>query len=218
MKALVVCGFAFYREALCSVLCQIEEQLTVMEARDPDHALSLLEQSDSGPDVTLVNYDVVVNGLEVIQSLKSRNPEVPIIVLSRFGTDAEIRMAVAFGASGCIAAADGWKSVCSTIKRVRAGEMVLAQAPSEQHNTSDNKPTSAAGDIKLTPRQFEVLELIRRGKSNKEIARNLDVAEGTVKMHCVAIFRELSVTNRTQAAVVGDHLAATRGELVFSPA
>lgn len=56
--------------------------------------------------------------------------------------------------------------------------------------------------LDLTPRQIEVLELVNQGRSNKEIARELEVTEGTVKVHCKAIFRALGVDNRTQAAVM----------------
>ncbi len=59
---------------------------------------------------------------------------------------------------------------------------------------------------RLTPRQRDVLTLIMRGKSNKQIARILDLTEGTVKIHCMAIFRQLGVTNRTQAALIGEQL------------
>lgn len=61
----------------------------------------------------------------------------------------------------------------------------------------------------LTPRQTEVLTYLIKGKSNKEIARILDLSESTIKIHCMAIFRELGVTNRTQAAIVGDEFFST---------
>ena len=61
---------------------------------------------------------------------------------------------------------------------------------------------------RLTPRQDEVLSLLRRGLSNKEIARTLNVAESTVKFHCIAIFRQLGVSNRTQAAIRAEEMAA----------
>ncbi|TQV69955.1 response regulator transcription factor [Exilibacterium tricleocarpae] len=57
----------------------------------------------------------------------------------------------------------------------------------------------------LTPRQKEVLGCISDGKSNKQIARDLNLSEGTVKIHCMAIFRELGVSNRTQAALLAEH-------------
>jgi|GEM_PF-1297440 len=59
---------------------------------------------------------------------------------------------------------------------------------------------------RLTPRQRDVLTLIMKGQSNKQIARLLDLTEGTVKIHCMAIFRQLGVTNRTQAAMIGEQL------------
>lgn len=79
---------------------------------------------------------------------------------------------------------------------------------SKQPN-DDSKKSNLPGthhdleSVKLTPRQIDVLERVYQGKSNKVIARELDLCEGTVKIHCMAIFRELGVINRTQAAIVG---------------
>lgn len=218
MKALVICRFTFFREALCSALCQVDDSPVIIEAVDVAHAGRLLQAAEATPDLVLASYDVLLDGVEAIAPIKAQLPEVPVVVFGQFSTDADVRQAVAAGASGCISPSDGWKKVCDTVKRVLAGEIVLTR-PCEQQAMAQSAAAPQAdefADIKLTPRQVEVLELIRRGKSNKEIARNLQVAEGTVKMHCVAIFRELSVTNRTQAAVVGDHLAATRAAPMFS--
>ncbi|TQV69954.1 response regulator transcription factor [Exilibacterium tricleocarpae] len=66
--------------------------------------------------------------------------------------------------------------------------------------------TEVRGTFKLTSRQRDVLALLVRGKSNKEIARALALSEGTVKIHCMAIFREMGVTNRTQAAIRGEEV------------
>lgn len=77
---------------------------------------------------------------------------------------------------------------------------------SRKPNVADK--SDAGPDIaRLTPRQEEVLSLLRLGLSNKEIARKLDVAECTIKFHCIAIFRHLGVSNRTQAAMRAEELA-----------
>jgi len=65
------------------------------------------------------------------------------------------------------------------------------------------EPPEAQG-FRLTPRQKDVLYLVREGKSNKEIARRLDLSEGTVKIHCMSVFRTLGVSNRTQAAILAE--------------
>jgi DNA-binding NarL/FixJ family response regulator len=93
---------------------------------------------------------------------------------------------------------------------------LLAQATREgpdgamsQFSGADRR---AAPDIleKLTPRQRDVLELLVKGKSNKEIARELDLGEGTVKIHLAALFRNLGVRNRATAAVAGAQLLASK--------
>lgn len=91
-----------------------------------------------------------------------------------------------------------------------------------RHDATDNdcaQPTRTAvpdDAMLLTPRQDEVLSLLRLGMSNKEIARKLEVAESTVKFHCIAIFRQLGVSNRTQAAIRAEELAAQESEQRFS--
>ncbi len=71
---------------------------------------------------------------------------------------------------------------------------------------NENDITGKEGLCHLTPRQQEVLHCLMLGKSNKIIARELDLSEGTVKIHCMAIFRELGVSNRTQAAMLAEQL------------
>lgn len=81
-------------------------------------------------------------------------------------------------------------------------EPTPVREPIREDAAKENKPRPATSvDHHLTPRQLDVLKLINEGQSNKQIARSLDMAEGTVKIHCAAIFRELEVTNRTQAAL-----------------
>ena len=78
--------------------------------------------------------------------------------------------------------------------------------PGPAWSVPPQKSPEAQG-YRLTPRQHDVLYLVREGKSNKEIARRLDLSEGTVKIHCMAIFRELGVANRTQAAILAEKFA-----------
>ena len=90
----------------------------------------------------------------------------------------------------------------SAIERVAAGEIVL--------DPQVSPPASLKGerDSGLSARELEVLQLIVEGKSNKEIAKGLNVAEGTVKMHLAALYRVLGATNRAHAAALGRQLIA----------
>lgn len=82
---------------------------------------------------------------------------------------------------------------------------VFGERSAKQTSVVSDDLANDVTDCRLTPRQLDVLSLIKLGKSNKEIARILELAEGTVKIHCMAIFRELGVTNRTQAAMRAEH-------------
>lgn len=217
MKALVICGFTFYREALCSLLCQIDEQPVITEAVDIQQALALVSKQNESIDLIVINFDCLRDDFSSLSLLTKCLPRIPLVAFGRFTEEDSIRQAIMSGVSGCISPRDGWKQVVDIITRVIKGEIVLAKMNESSSVTQEASDESQGSDededtekVHLTPRQLEVLEQIRKGASNKTIARNLNVAEGTVKMHCVAIFRELGVSNRTQAAVVGDHLAATR--------
>lgn len=217
MKALVICGFTFYREALCSLLCQIDNQPVITETVDIEQALAHASQQSDAFDLILINFDCLRDDFAMLEVLTKSLPRIPLVVFGEFTEEGAIRRAIMSGVSGCLSPSDGWKQVVDIINRVLNGEIVVAKVNEHPVTTlgvsDDSVPTEPPDETKkvhLTPRQLDVLELIRKGASNKEIARNLKVAEGTVKMHCVAIFRELGVSNRTQAAVVGDHLAATR--------
>ncbi len=92
----------------------------------------------------------------------------------------------------------------------------LMQKPASSHSFMEqNKDTRFKNDVKLTRRQLDVLKLIVCGKSNKQIARDLNLSEGTVKTHCMAIFKGIGVTNRTQAALRAEALMHG-GNLAFN--
>jgi DNA-binding NarL/FixJ family response regulator len=94
----------------------------------------------------------------------------------------------------------------------------LTPEPEEAVDTRMPRFASDRGEPSLTPRQLQVLELLVEGRSNKEIARRLDLGEGTVKIHMAALFRNLGVANRAAAAVVGARLLSERRRLAGSGA
>lgn len=80
----------------------------------------------------------------------------------------------------------------------------MSSPPCQSENLSERQPDNS----RLTPRQIDVLRGLHMGHSNKQIARDLGLSEGTVKVHCKAIFRSLGVRNRTQAALLADRIPA----------
>lgn len=225
MKCMVVCSHALVREGLSRLFAQLDDHMEVLEAADVPQARALLAAQD---DIELIFHYLSRDeaGWQALaELLEAVDGAVPVVVTADFESDKEIRRAIALGAQGCVSTGYTWVTVVTVIKRVLAGESVspsldfrvqreevevqapppAAQAAAEQAQPSARNGTGAL-HLNLTPRQVEVLELIRRGQSNKEIARTLNMAEGTVKIHCVAIFRELGVKNRTQAAIIAEQV------------
>lgn len=228
MKFMVVCGYALLRESFRNLLSQtkVRQELTVLEAPNTQSALHYTAQSEAPLDLIIFYLDINDVGWRQLTELAEKS-NVPIMVVADFREEKEIRKAIGLGANGCVSTEFNWKTVTSVMFRILAGDIVspslkytvretepdpLAAVQVADPDASRSSPTVNNGvqvdgvDVRLTPRQLDVLNLIREGKSNKEIARALTLAEGTVKIHCVAIFRELGVTNRTQAAIVAETL------------
>jgi DNA-binding NarL/FixJ family response regulator len=188
-----------FRDGVRSILEQLESNVTVIEARDFADAISM---AGSRPDLTVVLLDLNMPGMaweQGLPAMRSQLPaEVPIIVLSASDNGQNVMHAIKLGAAGFIPKTSSSKIMISALKLVLSGGVYL---PTNIIHAQAEPATREHNKDLLTPRQQEVLSLLREGKSNKEIARVLDLAEGTVKLHVTAILKALNVTNRTRAAI-----------------
>jgi two-component system, NarL family, response regulator LiaR len=168
---------------------------------------------DRGPDVVLMDLVMPgIGGLEAIRLLRERRPQARVLVLTSFQEDEKIFPAVRAGAAGYLLKDVEPLELVRAIRTAHAGEAVLHPAVAarlmEEFASEDVRSAAESG---LTGREREVLELIARGLANKLIARELGIAEKTVKSHVSAILAKLGVTDRTQAA-----LYAVRNRLIRS--
>ena len=210
MKILVVDDHPLIREAMTTVLQQLDPGIEVLEAGNCDDALATAARE---PDLALVLLDIRMpgtSGLDGLEVLRERHPQVPVVVLSASEDRNEVMRALDLGAMGFIPKTQSSRVMIGALKLVLAGGVylpaeVMSQPPvvsavAETESQYQTKPTTL--DLGLTPRQSEVLGLLIQGKPNKVICRELNLAEGTVKIHVAAILKALGVTNRTQAVVV----------------
>ncbi len=212
MKFLVICQHALFSVSLCSLVKQYQEGLEVIESASVDNALSLVDDKNRAE---LIVFYMQLNdqSWNDLQQLYDKIPDIPILAIADFENTQQIRKAIYIGASGCVSSNFTWRTVTFVIKRILEGEIVspsldykVEKLPELIASTITEAEASKANSkelpsIKLTPRQVDVLKLIQGGQSNKEIARTLDMAIPTVKIHCAAIYKELGVKNRTQAAI-----------------
>lgn len=201
IRILIVDDHAVVREGLRAFLDLQEGFEVVGEASDGDEAIAASERLR--PDVVLM--DLVMprrDGVAAMRVLRERLPGARVIVLTSFLDEDKLLPALRAGAAGYLLKNAQPQELERAVRAAHAGEAVLdpvvaarlVEALAAGH---DDEPID-----RLTPREREVLELIGRGFPNKRIARELELAEKTVKTHVGHVLGKLGVTDRTQAAVI----------------
>lgn len=146
------------------------------------------------PDITLMDLRMPdLNGTAATVAIRSSFPGARVLVLTTFDSDEDIFRALEAGASGFLLKDTNGEALLKTIRDVHAGTYRLPPAITARLAQRQAAP-------ELSPRELEVLQLIVKGRSNKEIGADLGLAENTVKNHIKMIFEKLKVADRTQAA------------------
>lgn len=154
------------------------------------------------PDVILMDLVMdVMDGIESTQKILAEWPEAKIIILTSFIDDEKVFPAMEAGASGYILKTSSASEIADAIRRINRGEPVFEDKVSEKMLTRQVKEQEWHPHDDLTNREFEVLQLIAKGKSNQEIADELFITLKTVKTHVSNILSKLEVSDRTQAAI-----------------
>ena len=208
MKVLLVDDHPLLRQAVRALLTELDAKPEVVEAGNCADALTLAER-ETNLDLVLLDIHMPgLSGLDCLHSFRERLPGVPVVVLSASEDPAEITRAIDSGAMGFIPKSQSSQVMIGALRLVLAGGVYLppealrgTAAAATHAATHAAAPGTSYRDIGLTERQAEVLALLVQGKPNKLICRELDLAEGTVKIHITAILKALKVTNRTQAVV-----------------
>jgi DNA-binding NarL/FixJ family response regulator len=157
------------------------------------HALALR------PDVVLMDLQLPgLDGPAAITALRQQAPEVRVLVLTTYGTDADITRAVDAGATGYLLKDAPREQLFGAIRAAAKGESVLSPSIATRVLGRMRAPAEEA----LSPRELEILQAVARGLSNKQIGRQLYVSEATVKTHLLRIFSKLGVDDRTAAVTI----------------
>ena len=150
------------------------------------------------PEIVLMDMQMPhKNGLEASKEILQHDPKARIVILSVDLTEADLMSAVDMSVKGYLLKTSSGDALNQALKLVLAGESVF---PSDALIKGMSNRQEAQ-EVGLTPREEEILRYIAKGLSNKCIARELDVTEGTVKVHIKAILKKLDMGNRTQAAI-----------------
>jgi len=180
------------RTGLAAVISTQPDMVVVAEAVNGRQAVELFRQHR--PDITLMDLRMPeMNGVEALTAIRGEFPEARLIVLTTYDGDEDIYRALQAGARGYLLKDMLREGLLEAVRAVHEGHRRI---PAEVANRLAERLTRS----ELTSREMEVLELIVKGKTNKEIGAELGVAEGTVKIHINNILSKLGVNDRTQAA------------------
>ena len=223
----------FFRMALRTILTKTVGVTQVIETASLDEAVERLSEADN---VSLALFDLAMPGMESAASLRAVRecfPTIRVAVVSASKRRSDILLALEAGAHGYIPKGLGVAELAGAIQALRSGAIYVPASLADLSGT-ESEPTpllskattvrgtsagegepasllptrraSTASAPHLTPRQAQVLALLMEGLSNKAIARELGLGEGTVKVHMAALFRALGVTSRAGAAAAATRL------------
>jgi NarL family two-component system response regulator LiaR len=201
IRVLVADDHAIVRKGICALLATEPGIDIVGEAQDGQEAIR--ETQRLRPDVILMDLVMPgMDGLEAIRHIAVHQPEVRILVLTSFAGDDKVFPAIRAGALGYLLKDSDPEELVQAIHQVYHGQSwlhptIARKLLQELSHPSDQRP----GLDLLTEREIEVLQLVARGQSNREISSGLTISEATVRTHVSNILTKLNLSSRTQAAL-----------------
>jgi two-component system, NarL family, response regulator LiaR len=208
IRVLIADDHAVVRQGLRTFL-EVQDGIDVVgEAGDGQEALAMIEAL--APDVVVMDLLMPrLSGIEATQRIREIRPSTKVIVLTSFLDDEKVFAAVRAGAAGYLLKDVRPQELGEAIRTVSRGEALLHPAVAAKLMQEFAQEDRRSPAQTLTERELQVLRLIAQGRANKEIARELGVAEKTAKTHVSNILQKLNLADRTQAA-----LYAVREKLV----
>jgi two-component system NarL family response regulator len=204
VRVLVVDDHALFRYGLLQVLQTAPDIEVVGEARD---ALSAIELAGEWlPDIVLMDVRMPgMSGIEAARRIRASQPAVRILMLTDSEDEDDLYRAVRAGATGYLLKEVAIDEIADAIRAVASGQSLVSPAMTtkllSEFNALSRRVEEEHDGRRLTPRELEVLRLIARGLSNKEIAAELVIAENTVRNHVRNILEKLEVRSRVEAAM-----------------
>jgi len=206
MRVLLIDDHALVRKGLEALLQSrnIEVAASVGSGQE-----GIDEASKIHPDVILLDINMPgMNGLETLKELRQRKIDSPVLMLTMSREEADLRAALQNGAQGYLLKDMEPEELIPALEAVASGDNIVAKELVssltrivQSKNADEPEPSEESPFADLTPRELEILSHIAEGQSNKAIARDLDISDGTVKLHVKSILRKLGMHSRVEAAV-----------------
>jgi DNA-binding NarL/FixJ family response regulator len=205
IRVLIVDDHPVVREGLIAVLEDTRDVQVVGEAGSAEEALSSVERTR--PDVVLLDLELPgINGVDAIPRFSASTAHPRVIVLTAYDTEERVLASLKAGALGYVLKGAPASEIAQAIRAVAAGGSYLTPRVAARVVAQVNAPKRSSA---ISARERQVLRLVARGRSNKQIAGELVITERTVKFHMTSIFNKLGADNRAQAIAI----AAERGLL-----
>ncbi|SAK46365.1 two component LuxR family transcriptional regulator [Caballeronia hypogeia] len=200
-----------FREGVAALLGRFAEDARVRVQESLDAQLA----DDPAPDCVVMDGDSAGRTPDQLEAVRVRARTAPVVVLLSHASQAQVGALIAAGVSGCLDKSASSDMLFDALRLALSGGVFLPRSLRAERGGEADAPRAeadaeAAPNLHLTPRQVEVLALVARGRSNKVIARELDMAEATVKTHLSAIFKLLNVTSRGEASAAAARLESIR--------
>ena len=194
IKVLIADDHAIVRTGLASLLGTQKDFIVVGEA---DDGASVVAKANAlNPDIIIMDYRMPeMDGATATEKILSAQPDIKILILTSFSEAEGIARALRSGASGALLKTDDNESLIAAIRALAGGKTMMS--PEIERILKDNPP-----EQELTDRQLQILDLIVRGLSNRDIAELLDIREDSVKKHANAIYAKIGAANRTEAVAI----------------
>ena len=211
IQVMLVDDHPLFREGLVRVL-GAEEDISVVSALS-DGGEALEKAKELRPDVILMDVNLPsLNGIQATREIKQIVPRVAIIILTAYHDEEQLQQAANAGASAYFSKDVMPGDLVAAVRCVSQGQNLLPVAAKDVRAFCSTAGSGGPGDtegadepddkfVPLSNREMEILQLVARGYSNKEIASSLSISRQTVKNHMTAILRKLTVEDRTQAAL-----------------
>lgn len=194
IRILITDDHPVVREGLSGMLAGQSDFEVIGLAADGDTAVTM--HGSLAPDVTLMDLRMPgLDGVGAIKAIKAQQPSSRIIVLTTYDSDADILRAIEAGATGYLLKDAPREELFRAIRAAARGDSVLAPAVAARLMTRMRAPA----EENLSAREIEVLQLVAKGASNKEIGKSLHISTATVKTHLIHIYGKLGVDDRTAA-------------------
>ena len=197
IKVVIADDHAVVRAGLEQLLATFADVELVGAAGDGEEAVRLC--AEHRPHVVLMDLEMpVLDGIEATSRIRAADPDVAIVVLTSFSDRERIVRALDAGAAGYLLKDAEPAELARAIQAAARGEAPLDPKAASALLSARRSPTPAEA---LSPREREVLAMVGEGLPNKVIARRLEISEKTVKAHLTSVYRQIGVTDRTQAAL-----------------